>query len=75
MEYGLYTAPPFLFRVSSIMTKVDEIVESNFLLSSNSTASSAVQPKLPPALDERMNCLEEQVYWNFSIIFFFIENI
>ena len=49
------------------MTKVDEIVESNFLLSSNSTASSAVQPKLPPALDERMNCLEEQVYWTFSI--------
>ncbi len=48
----------FCLRVEVLARKVEEIAESNFMVQSS---TSTATPKLPPALDERMTYLEDQV--------------
>lgn len=47
-----------LDRVDTILQKVEEIAETNFLLHSS---SPNVQPQLPPLLEDRLQYLEKQV--------------
>lgn len=48
-------------RVDQLSHRLEEMAESSFMLQSASSSSSSQPAKLPPALDERMTYLEDQM--------------
>ena len=54
----------YSLRVDVIVYKVDEIAETSFLMQS---ANSTAEAKLPPALEDRLSYLEQQVNWDIFI--------